>query len=185
MRAQRTRFQRALGADVGPEAIEEEEEVGMGVGLGFDDPLAGGRSGAAGGEAQDPWGGGGDLGFLGPPALDEDAQREWRAFVEKSKAAAVRTSLRHLVPQTPTCVLGSRVQGHGYRAASARRVQQGTSSSCVAWVCQKSIAAALAVHDCMALREAQSAAPAFRGTIISYHMRSPSAATGRAVRLDV
>ena len=46
-------------------------------------------SGAAGAGDPDPWGA-----YMGSPALDEDAQREWRAFVEKSKAAAVRFPAR-------------------------------------------------------------------------------------------
>lgn len=45
-------------------------------------------SGAGAGDL-DPWGP-----YLGSRALDEDAQREWRAFVEKSKAAAVRPPAR-------------------------------------------------------------------------------------------
>lgn len=87
--AQRTRFQRALGADTSPEPAELDEagddELGYAGGA-LNVPAAPASSGA--GDA-DPWGP-----YLGSRALDEDAQRDWRAFVEKSKAAAVRPAAR-------------------------------------------------------------------------------------------
>ncbi|KAK9827664.1 hypothetical protein WJX81_005080 [Elliptochloris bilobata] len=90
MSAQRSRFHRALGADVGLEAAEHGEEVDIGPGLRYDSGVAAavaagrGGGGSAGAGGLEPW-----EGYMASPALDEDAQREWRAFVEKSKAAAV------------------------------------------------------------------------------------------------
>ena len=86
--AQRTRFQRALGADTSPEPAEQDM-VGY-EGIGYDGgELAAAVPGSSGAGDADPWGP-----YLGSRALDEDAQREWRAFVEKSKAAAVRPAAR-------------------------------------------------------------------------------------------
>lgn len=76
LQQQRSRLQRALGADSGADAALAH--------------AAGPPDGGEGAEDDGLWGAAGDLGYLDPPALDEAAQREWQAFVEKSRAVAVR-----------------------------------------------------------------------------------------------